>query len=47
MKRSWLCTLLLLPQLYGGSIAAAGPDETARPIPATRPEMKQMLEDMK
>ena len=47
MKRSWLCTLLLLPQLYCGSIVAAGPDETARPIPATRPEMKQLLEDMK
>ena len=25
----------------------AEPDETARPIPATRPEMKQLLEDMK
>ena len=47
MKRSWLCILLLLPQMYWGSIAAADPDETARPIPATRPEMKQLLEDMK
>ena len=46
MKRRWLFILLLL-QLYGGSMGAAEPDETARPIPATRPEMKQLLEDMK
>ena len=47
MKTRWLFTLLLLPQVFVGSIAAAEPDETARPIPATRPEMKQLLEDMK
>lgn len=41
-----LLTLMLIPQLCGLSRAADG-DETARPIPATRPEMKQLLEDMK
>lgn len=35
---------LLLSQCFIGTIEA---DETARPIPATRPEMKQLLEDMK
>jgi len=47
MKRKLLFTLLLLPQVFSGPIGAAEPDETARPIPATRPEMKQLLEDMK
>ena len=47
MKRTWVFTLLLLSSINGRSIMAAEPDETARPIPATRPEMKQLLEDMK
>ena len=33
--------------LFAIGLHAAEPDETARPIPATRPEMKQLLEDMK
>ncbi len=33
--------------LFEIGLRAAEPDETARPIPATRPEMKQLLEDMK
>ena len=50
MNRIWLFTLLALPQVYFVAMCstqAAEPDETARPIPATRPEMKQLLEDMK
>ncbi len=47
MNPRWLFSLLLLPQAFCGSIDAAEPDKTARPIPATRPEMKQLLEDMK
>lgn len=33
--------------LFASGLRGAEPDETARPIPATRPEMKQLLEDMK
>lgn len=47
MKICTLFTLVLLSQMIGGSLRAAEPDQTARPIPATRPEMKQLLEDMK
>jgi len=47
MKPRWLFTVLFLSPVFGGSIGAAEPDQTARPIPATRPEMKQLLEDMK
>lgn len=51
MKHRNLFALLLLIPVFSGSfgdfVASAEPDETARPIPATRPEMKQLLEDMK
>ncbi len=33
--------------LSTGVVSGEEPDRTARPIPATRPEMKQLLEDMK
>ncbi len=46
MKIKYLLALALMSQL-GGFAECAEPDETARPIPATRPEMKQLLEDMK
>jgi alkylhydroperoxidase family enzyme len=47
MKLRWMFTFLLLPQFFDATAVAIDPDETARPIPATRPEMKQLLEDMK
>ena len=47
MIRRWLFSLLLLFQFLGAAVVADEPDQTARPIPATRPEMKQLLEDMK
>ncbi len=37
----------LLCATASAPIFAEDPNQTARPIPATRPEMKQLLEDMK
>ncbi len=50
MKTKFLKKLLAIPAisaLFVPLLTAAEPGETARPIPATRPEMKQLLEDMK
>ena len=47
MIHRWLFSFLLLSQFLGAAVVADEPDQTARPIPATRPEMKQLLEDMK
>ena len=51
MDRNLKCLALIVTLLNVGLIeiglVAAEPDETARPIPATRPEMKLLLEDMK
>jgi alkylhydroperoxidase family enzyme len=47
MKLRWMLILFLLSGFFDTIAIATEPDETARPIPATRPEMKQLLEDMK
>ena len=47
MNRFLNLTFLLFTSTTVGWANATEPDETARPIPATRPEMKQLLEDMK
>ena len=42
-----LFVILAISSISVPQLEAADPGETARPIPATRPEMKQLLEDMK
>lgn len=46
MKLAYFLLTAMVP-LSWQSAWASEPTETARPIPATRPEMKQLLEDMK
>ncbi len=47
MNRHLTLTFLFLTSITTGWLNATEPDQTARPIPATRPEMKLLLEDMK